>query len=147
MQLLRLNELINHRGKSNRHDNAHDIDAQLVRRTSDFFQCFFHFRIDARHSFVDLVHFVVDIFEHDGLPLDFFALERGDLGQILNALANLVQLSIEIGVALFQLQNLLPLIVGNSRAAPSGASPRGSFVVAARFAYRNSYKKNKIFSV
>jgi len=122
-------EFVNYRPKRNRQHNAHDIHTQFVGRPSHLFQRFLHLCVDAHHSLVDAVHLVVDVVQHDALSLDFLALQRCNFRQVLNALTNFVQLSVKVGVALLQLQNLLLLVLRNGDTA-ARSTPGGAFAAA-----------------
>lgn len=121
-------ELIQDRPKGNRENNAHDIDAKLVGASTNRFESFFHFVVDSIHAIVDTVHLVIEVIQHDGLSLDFFSLQRRNIGQILDTFPDFVELSVKICVSFFERLNLLLLVVRNGHtASASGSRPRSSF--------------------
>ena len=83
-------KLVNYSPKTNSQHNAHDIYAEFVGCTANFFQSLLHFLIHVLHSLVYIVHLIVDIVQHDALSLNLFALQGGDFCQVLNTFTNFV---------------------------------------------------------
>jgi hypothetical protein len=72
--------------------------------------------------------------QHDGLMFDFFGLQLGNLAEVGDALSNLVELSVEIGVSLFQFLNLLALAVCEGSPTASTTVPTTAATSGARTA-------------
>ena len=96
---LSLEHIVKDRGDTNRHKDAHNIHAQLVRRPSDLVELILHLGIHILYVLVDIIDAVRNLIQHNVLPLDLLGLHLGDLGQVLDALSDLINLLVEFGIA------------------------------------------------